>query len=255
MPWTIAHAAAALPVYRLAPQNLHLPALCLGSLAPDLYYYFGCFGLATQAHSWQGFSSYGLAVAVLAYAALVKLWPIWHWFAPQTLRRRLPPTLSIANGSGWRQLCRVLVSLWLGTLTHVIWDGFTHLNGWAVLLLPSLNSNLLFALPSYKFLQHLSTLLGLLLIGVYVWKTPPDMTQSDNNKVTPVSQIRRLWTYLWIWLAASGLAVILLLIKPGLTWLAQHREASLFYFALTATTSFAVVFTLTAYILKQRSER
>jgi len=35
MPWTIAHAAAVLPLRRMAGGRLSFAALCIGSVAPD----------------------------------------------------------------------------------------------------------------------------------------------------------------------------------------------------------------------------
>ena len=43
-------------------------------------------------------------------------------------------------------------------LTHVVWDSFTHINGYMVLKFPDLFTHSYniygFSIPMYKFLQH-----------------------------------------------------------------------------------------------------
>jgi hypothetical protein len=54
MPWTFAHPAAVLPLRTFFGRRLHLSALIVGSITPDIAYYFGQFLLATHAHSLGG---------------------------------------------------------------------------------------------------------------------------------------------------------------------------------------------------------
>src|SRR5215207_10670216 len=69
----------------------------------------------------------------------------------------------------------VLVSGVVGILTHLAWDSFTH-DGWLTDAWPALTA-LAGPLPVYKWLQHASTVAGLMALGVWiaVWMrhTPP----------------------------------------------------------------------------------
>jgi hypothetical protein len=62
----------------------------------------------------------------------------------------------------------------IGALTHVIWDSFTHENGWVVETWPVLNtmvSNVwTYDLQIFVLLQHLSTLTGLGMLGYWFWR-------------------------------------------------------------------------------------
>lgn len=54
IPWTFAHAAAAVWVRRFGGASLPLSGLVVGSLSPDFGYYVGAFGVATHAHTLRG---------------------------------------------------------------------------------------------------------------------------------------------------------------------------------------------------------
>lgn len=54
MPFTLSHAAAALPFKRYCPQRLDMLALMVGTITPDLAYYWRDFNLAAKAHTFGG---------------------------------------------------------------------------------------------------------------------------------------------------------------------------------------------------------
>jgi len=86
-------------------------------------------------------------------------------------------------------------------LTHVVWDSFTHINGYMVLKFPALFTHSYniygFAIPIYKFLQHGSTLFGITLILVYMCYRA--LFQKKQKHIT-VSPKRKLifWSSLFI---------------------------------------------------------
>lgn len=132
MPFPLAHPAAVLPLRRCWPSQLNFAALVVGSLSPDLAYCFGPLGLEGFSHTLAG--TFGFCLP----AGLLVLWFLrWliSWYNP-----------SLATGQLVRfwpapALAAVALSLLLGAWTHLLWDGFTHENGWfvqhfAVLRLP-----------------------------------------------------------------------------------------------------------------------
>lgn len=54
-------------------------------------------------------------------------------------------------------------------LTHVVWDAFTHNTGYFVMKIPLLQIELR-SIPLYKYMQHGSTCVGLLLLLYVLWK-------------------------------------------------------------------------------------
>lgn len=80
----------------------------------------------------------------------------------------------------------------LGMLTHVIWDSFTHQNGYMVTNLRFLSQTFTlfgFHIPIYKFLQHGSTLLGITLIFGYMYYRA---SLIKHNKVPAVSPQKKI---------------------------------------------------------------
>jgi hypothetical protein len=99
------------------------------------------------------------------------------------LRGVLPPELRFrlarrpASVAGWKGRARTLWSLWLGALTHVSWDAFTHATSPLVRGSEFLGSVLFSVggtrLEVFNLLQHGGTIVGLLLIAYWVrrWYT------------------------------------------------------------------------------------
>jgi hypothetical protein len=100
----------------------------------------------------------------------------WLELVSPTLRAGLPRLGGMALGRCFdapalprslRDAVSTVFALWLGALTHVLWDGFTHRNRWPASVL---YADVTFVLPGTgmtfhlsNFLQHLSTVVGLLL--------------------------------------------------------------------------------------------
>jgi hypothetical protein len=65
----------------------------------------------------------------------------------------------------------VVLSLLVGTLTHLDWDAFTHEGGMVVKRAPRLHATLLatfgIRVEDYEVLQHGSTLCGLVLLAYW----------------------------------------------------------------------------------------
>ena len=68
----------------------------------------------------------------------------------------------------------ICVLIYLGAVTHVAWDSFTHNNGWAVQSFPQLSA-VLFKVAGHEvhcfgLLQYASSLLGLGLLAWWSWQ-------------------------------------------------------------------------------------
>jgi hypothetical protein len=172
MPFTVSHAAAALPVRRLLPM-LPLDALIAGTMSPDFEY---VLRLAMRGGWWHTPAG---VVAACVPASLAAVW-IWRALVRPALLPLLPAGMRPADVPAARHRVRsVVAAALLGAVTHVLWDGFTHGGGWAVLRLPALREPALgIHRPWYNLLQHLSTLAGgaILLLALVGWirRHPPE---------------------------------------------------------------------------------
>ncbi len=172
MPLTFAHPAAVLALRRYTGGRWSFAALVLGSMTPDAGYFIGRFELATFAHTSAGLLLACLPTGLLLLGALGWLRTPVTQLLPQPQRAALaglPPLPSLRSASSLAALAACVL---LGAWTHVFWDGFTHLSGWAQAYLPGLRHSVTLwpgAQPAvFQLLQHASTGVGLLaLVLVY----------------------------------------------------------------------------------------
>ena len=83
--------------------------------------------------------------------------------APRRLAARLAPwTTRGLPRAPWRW---VLLSLFVGIGTHLVWDAFTHTGHF-----PILDARVAGGLYLHQVLQHTSTLLGTAFLGAWVWR-------------------------------------------------------------------------------------
>jgi hypothetical protein len=166
MPFTLSHAAAALPFRRT---RLVMSALVVGCCAPDFVYF-----LEVGSHSGFGHTLAGLLALDLPFGLAV-LW-LFHQYAKQPLaallpdraRRRLdlaPRTFTIGSFS---QIAVVALSIVVGATTHIIWDSFTHEHSWVAVHWSFLRREVQLPLfgsrPWCDILQYISSVLGIVVI-------------------------------------------------------------------------------------------
>jgi len=190
MPLTFAHPAAILPFSRKS-RSIHFSALVLGSMAPDFEYFLTGRPMGEIGHTFAGFIWFNLPLVILVYF-------IYRLFVHKTLFNHLPiclqdPYVKKIDSNGIVKIVVFCYSALFGMLTHVVWDSFTHINGYMVLKFPvffTYSTNIYgFSIPLYKFLQHGSTLFGLTIILVYMYVRAS--SQRDHNRIH-VSPKRKL---------------------------------------------------------------
>ena len=183
----MAHPAIVLPLRRA---GLVFSALIVGSLTPDLPY----FVFASEfhwAHSWLGVFLFCLPVALAAlwlFHAVLKR-PLVA-LAPEAMRRRIAPAdLEFRFGPA-RRFAWIVVSLLIGVISHVLWDGFTHDHGyfvkhWALLNGPVETYRVM---PMYKALQQGFSALGVAVLAVVTawwWYRKPIVSEPVGPEMTP----------------------------------------------------------------------
>lgn len=167
MPFTLSHPAAAIPLRRY---GLVLSALIIGSMAPDLPFYIKLPVTRGFSHSLPGAIIFSFPLAVLVF------WVFHRWFKhplvallPHGLQARLLPAADRFMPDTRRRWLLSLLSIFVGLVTHLVWDLFTHHNhGNLVEILPLLDQTAVSTpfgdAPWYIVLQIISSILGLALI-------------------------------------------------------------------------------------------
>lgn len=166
MPWTFSHPAAVFPLKQSRiGKYLNLPALVVGSTSPDLLYSFGLYQSATTAHNLVGWFYTAFPFCLLVF--------IFNYWLRNPLKTVSPIPLDNSIRLNWRDLSLFVISLYLGAVTHIVWDSFTHETGTAVRIFSILQTQLLQGMTDsqelaiYKLLQHLGSVLGLIYL---CWK-------------------------------------------------------------------------------------
>jgi hypothetical protein len=134
MPFPLAHPAAVLPFRRNYFKWLNFPALAIGSLVPDLGYLLP-HGRDIS-HQVFGSILFSVPVGTLILAAFYVLRTRVVSRMNAGLKQFLLPLCRRPSGPAWI----LLLSLIIGVETHVLWDSFTHRDGWLTLHVPFLLS-------------------------------------------------------------------------------------------------------------------
>ena len=189
MPLTFAHPAAVLTFSRNS-KYIHFAALVLGSMAPDFEYFLRGRPIGEIGHTFTGFFLLNLPLVLLIYL-------IYHRLIHQPIISHLPEFLQdtyshqMVGNKTWKVFVFGYSAL-LGMLTHVIWDSFTHLNGFMVTNLRVLTQTYTvfgYQIPIYKFLQHGSTLFGIMLIFGYLYYRASLMEHKKTPVISPQKKI------------------------------------------------------------------
>jgi len=178
MPFTISHAAAVLPLRKLAGSRLPLAAMMIGSMSPDFAYFLPQDSGRASSHDFEGILLFCWPVSLALWLLFVHLLerPTIE-LLPAAWRTRVPrsdPTLS-ASALAFASLAVIM-----GAMTHVAWDAFTHFGTPITERFPAFNVVLFtfhgHSMPVYLFLQYLCSVIGLLALARWAFnlrRLPP----------------------------------------------------------------------------------
>jgi Domain of unknown function (DUF4184) len=165
MPFTVSHAAAALPVHALF-RRLPLAALIVGSMAPDFAFFVPFAPYRSSTHSIAGLFWFCLPVGLVVWFVFVR-WMEHPTMAllPDAWREKLTPTEPVTP----RLIGLAALGILVGACTHNLWDSFTHSHTWVTSTLPSLRERqaALGGAPLYHLLQVASSVFGLAVLMMW----------------------------------------------------------------------------------------
>ncbi|MFC7686387.1 DUF4184 family protein [Ureibacillus sp. GCM10028918] len=195
MPLTFAHPAAVLPFSRNS-KYVNFLAMVLGSMSPDFEYFLRGMPSGEIGHTFTGFVAFNLPLIVIIYL-------IYKRYIHRTLFQHLPSFLQepYSPKPNSTVLLKVLVFLYsaiFGMLTHVVWDSFTHLDGYMVRNLAILTFPvhiLDYQILVFKFLQHGSTLVGITVILGYMY-IRAKRNRSNRDETTSPKQKFMYWGHI-----------------------------------------------------------
>ncbi len=177
MPFTLAHPAAILPLR--GSRFLRTAPLILGAMAPDLPYFvpWNLGRFMPETHDFEGSYTTCLAIGYAMLATIFVLrrpftallsprarWLCLHALAPY---RRGPEEWLFAG-----------IAIVVGVWSHLLWDSFTHLDGWVVHRVAALSAPVAIGGhtgPVCTLLQYVSSVFGLVVMAAWYSRrwTPP----------------------------------------------------------------------------------
>jgi Domain of unknown function (DUF4184) len=214
MPFTFAHPAIVLPLTYLPRKYYSTTGLVVGSMAPDFEYFIRMKILSIYSHTFEGLFIFDLPIAILISF-------LFHNAIKNALFDNLPNYLSSRlnhfKAFHWNHYIQkhwiiVIISILIGSISHLFWDGFTHEHGFWVKQFPFLLNTtpiLNWNIVNYKLLQHSSTIIGgIVIIGAIIPLRP----------TTTISKIN--WNY-WITIFIISAMILSLRILIGSLKIAQ----------------------------------
>ncbi|MCX6122781.1 MAG: DUF4184 family protein [Ignavibacteriales bacterium] len=160
MPFTLAHPLAVFPFRKT---RLDMTCLVIGSMAPDFDYLFRTQIGTLISHSPNGIIRYCIPVTLGAAC-------VWHFIIKSSLASALPRSLALkysdwlTNSWEYKSLFRlfiILFSAFVGIITHLVWDSFTHSSGYFVQNISFLTERtFIYQIPIFKLLQYGCGILG-----------------------------------------------------------------------------------------------
>ena len=179
MPFTFSHPAIVLPLTYLPRKWYSLTGLIVGSLVPDFEYFITMRLHSSYSHSIIGMFWFDLPLGLLLAFT-------FHNILRDSLYDNLPTILksrlSTYRQFDWNSYFKsnwfvVVISILIGTASHIFWDSFTHADGYFVKTMPELTKTIyLFdtQVPVYRVIQYSNTLVGGLVIIFAILHLPAD---------------------------------------------------------------------------------
>jgi len=249
VPFTISHAAAALPLRRLGKIRLPLAAVMIGSMSPDYAYFLPGGFERVETHSIAGLFLFCWPISLCLWLLFVRvLEPPTSALLPESWRTRFPPS---SREMTLRVLALASAAVLLGALTHLLWDAFTHGRTFVTHAFPALKS-VAFHFAGYRIrwfflFQLLSSVFGIVALAIWAWRQPPGR-YPRAVPTAPVSNVMRLRAVFAIICVSSTLAIAGYLANADL-----HLHGRVFHFLIGGMTGLVLAWCAVAVVFRRHS--
>lgn len=239
MPFTFSHPAAVLPINYTKKGWYSLTGLIMGSIAPDFEYFIRMDDKKVYTHTWTGIFLYDIILALLlSFIFHLVVRNAFINNTPILLQKRLL-TYTTFNWINFfkKKWLVVIFSIIIGSVSHLLWDGFTHQERLFVHWISFLREDISYAgktIPVYSFLQLASSALGAMVVVYAVYQLPEYKEHNHNINI---------WAY-WVKLFCIASLVFIIRLSFGL-----HNLKEIL---VSVIASFILSFIITPFISKER---
>lgn len=197
MPFTFSHPAAVLPLSLIPKKWISVTSLVIGSITPDFEYFFRMEQDSIYSHTFSGIFWFDLPLGLLLvylYNFLIRKEFIEH--LPVFLNRRFSRfNVFRRDLTSFKNLLFVLISLFIGITSHIIWDKLTHKT-----------VNIIEATEHYHVFWEANSVVGAGIIAAITLNMQKGKNTQKNDMLLfwlPIAVIALLVIYLR-YLSASG---------------------------------------------------
>jgi Domain of unknown function (DUF4184) len=189
MPLTTAHPVASILLRKPMGRFGVLSALIIGSMTPDFHYFIPLHVGRDHSHSLLGLVWYCLPMGLVSYWFFHRFFK--HAFCdllPLAVKQKIAWIIDQNKTSKQIPFLAVVLSLLVGSLTHIVWDSFTHGTSPVVMAISPLQYPITYigdyAVTVYKVLQHGSSVVGTLVMSIWVarWYEKAPSIETINAK-------------------------------------------------------------------------
>ncbi|MBF9236634.1 DUF4184 family protein [Hymenobacter sp. BT683] len=253
MPFTFSHPAVVLPLLALPRRWRSATGLIVGSMTPDFEKFIRMSSHDPYSHTWRSIFYFNLPLGlVLAF--------VFHLVVRDALIAHLPGFLharfSRYAGFDWSTYARrhagtLVLSLLVGTVSHIAVDSFTHVDGRSVQWFPVLREWVMEGAVNMRFyslLQKLASVAGGVALAWYLWQLPREKATAPERDMASF----------WGLMAALGAAVVAVRLQLG--WAVgfdnvYHASIVVLSAGLTSLVLTSALFKLWTGVLQWRANR
>ncbi|MGC4102286.1 DUF4184 family protein [Ferruginibacter sp.] len=244
MPFTFSHPAVVLPFCNVKKMCLSFTGLVAGSIIPDVEFLLRLRNTENLGHTWYGIFLIDMPMAIVfsfIFHNLIRDIMVLH--LPAFFRQRL----SLMPAFNWTEYFKqhkliVLLSIFIGILSHLILDVFTHKNKLIGHIFKPFNSELMIgghAVHLYFILQVGFSILGLLYMLWFVCRM-------EKQVLLPAPP-----TLLQYWISLLLIAVLLFAVRVVVDRV--HQSSDDIIIAATGSLVYALLIVSVYYFKKQKA--
>ena len=186
MPFTFSHPAIILPFRYVGKKYFSMTGLIVGSIIPDFEYFLRIENRSRFSHTLPGIFWFDLPLALFVCF-------LFHNLVRGPLIANSPYSFHVRlikyNQFNWNRYfsknwVKVIYSIIIGILTHIISDKFTHKSSNLVSSVPGLiETQELIESPKsiYRIIQITFSIIGLALCAFTIWQFPANKIPRDYN--------------------------------------------------------------------------
>lgn len=240
MPFTFSHPAIILPLKYLPKNWFSLTGLVVGSVTPDFEYFIRMKVQSNYSHTLYGIFWFDLPLAILlSFLFHNTVRNALFFNSPDVIKSRI----LIFTSFNWNNYFKenwivVVISMLIGIASHLLWDGFSHNQGYFVEHISTLKNSINLLgneIPIWKITQHLSTLIGAIVIVTSFFKF-------SENKIQ-YSVINKKY-----WIIISITTFLILILR----FLADLKHATLGNSIVSLISAFLIALITTPILIKPK---